>query len=202
MLDLTGVRAMAGAARRREYLGLSESDADHAVDVLRSSLEGGRRLTRAQCIAALEAAGISGAGQRGYHLIWYASQRGVTCLAPNVGTEQTIVLLDEWAPGQRALDREEALATLATRYFRSHGPTTRQDFGGWTGLTAADAKAAISAAGDAVATVDVDGTEMLVDPGAPRCRRRRPRRRRVARAAGLRRVPARLQGPHLDARVR
>ncbi len=97
-LELTGVRALAGAAKRREFLGLSEAEADRAADVLGETLAGGGRLTRAECVAALVAAGIDGAGQRGYHLLWYAAQRGVTCIAPNIGTEQTFALLDEWRP--------------------------------------------------------------------------------------------------------
>lgn len=164
MLDLLGARPLAAAAARRAFLGLAEADADRAVDVLGAALAGGRRLTRAQCVAALEDAGIPGAGQRGYHLLWYASQRGVTCIAPNVGTEQTFALLDEWAPDSHRPDRDEALATIAVRYFRSHGPTTRQDLAGWAGLTAADAKRAIAAAGDGLVTVGVDGRELLLDP--------------------------------------
>jgi hypothetical protein len=162
LLELTGVRALSGAAKRREFLGLAEAEADRAVDVLGAALAGGGRLTRAECVAALVAAGIDGAGQRGYHLLWYAAQRGVTCIAPTIGTEQTFALLDEWAPGQRKLDRDEALATLALRYFRSHGPTTRQDFAGWTGLTAADAKRGIAAAGAELTTVLVDGVESVL----------------------------------------
>lgn len=162
LLELTGVRALAGAAKRREFLGLSEAEADRAVDVLGAALAGGTRLTRTECVAALVAAGIDGAGQRGYHLLWYAAQRGVTCIAPNIGTEQTFALLDEWAPDQHQLDRDEALAALALRYFRSHGPTTRQDFAGWTGLTAADAKRGIAAAGDDLTTVVVDGAEAVL----------------------------------------
>ena len=110
-----------------------------------------------------EQAGISSAGQLGYHLLWYASQRGVTCIAPNVGTEQTFVLLDEWVPDPVRLDRDEALATIAVRYFRSHGPTTRQDFAGWTGLTMADAKKGIAAAGDRLAGATADGREVFLD---------------------------------------
>ncbi len=174
MLDLMGVRALARAARRREYLGLPEAVADHAVEVLGAALAGGRRLTRAQCVEALEQAGISGAGQRGYHLLWYASQRGVTCIAPNVGTEQTFVLLDEWVPDPHRPDRDEALATIAVRYFRSHGPTTRQDFAGWTGLTVADARRGVAAAGDALVAVDVDGREMLADTALVESHRLQP----------------------------
>jgi hypothetical protein len=164
MLEILGARALAGAAARRAALGLPDEIADRAVDVLGAALAGGGRLTRAQCLAVLSEAGISGAGQFGYHLLWYASQRGVTCIAPNIGTEQTFVLLDEWAPDPHRPERDEALATIALRYFRSHGPTTRQDFIRWTGLTAADAKRGIAAAGQELTTVQVEGQDMLLDP--------------------------------------
>jgi hypothetical protein len=166
MLDLMGVRALAGAAGRRATLGLSEDLADRAVEILGTVLAGGGRMTRAQCLAALAEAGITGSGQFGYHLLWYASQRGVTCIAPHIGKEQTFVLLDEWAPKQHQPDRDEALATIAVRYFRSHGPTTRQDLAGWTGLGAADVKRGLAVAGDALTTVRVDGREMIVAPAA------------------------------------
>lgn len=164
MLELTGTRALAGAAARRATIGLSEEAADRAVEVLGAALAGGGRLTRAQCLATLSEAGVPVTGQWGYHLLWYASQRGVTCMAPNIGKEQSFVLLDEWVPDPHRPDHDEALGTIALRYFRSHGPTTRQDFAGWTGLTAAEAKRGIAAAGDALTTVRVDGTEMVVDP--------------------------------------
>ena len=164
MLELMGQRALAGAAARRAFLGLDEAVADRAVDVLGAALAGGGRLTRAECVARLERAGIPGAGQLGYHLLWYASQRGGTCIAPNVGTEQTFVLLDEWVPDPVRLDRDEALATIAVRYFRSHGPTTRQDFAGWTGLTMTDTRRGIAVAGDRLARATVDGKEVFLDP--------------------------------------
>ncbi len=163
MLAVTGVRALAGAASRRAQLGLAEADADRAADVLGATLAGGRRLTRAECLATLGAAGLDTAGQRGYHLLWYASQRGVTCIAPHVGKEQTFALLDEWVPDPRRPDRDEALGLLARRYVRSHGPVTAQDLARWTGLTVTDARRGIAVAGDALATVEVDGAEALVD---------------------------------------
>lgn len=173
MLDLTGVRALAGAPARRAVLGLTEAEADRAADVLGAALTGGGRLTRAQCLDTLTAAGVDVSGQRGYHLLWYASQRGVTCIAPHVGTEQTFALLDEWIPDPHRPERDEALGILAGRYFRSHGPTTRRDFTGWTGLTAADTKRAVAVATDAgtLTTVRVDGVEAYLDPAlldAPR----------------------------------
>jgi len=164
MLELMGVRALAGAAARRATIGLDAATADRGVEVLGEALAGGRRLTRAECLAALAEAGVGSAGQLGYHLLWYASQRGVTCIAPHIGSEQTFVLLDEWVPKPNRPDRDEALGLIALRYFRSHGPTTRKDFAGWTGLTMSDARAGIAAAGAALTTVEVDGVEMIADP--------------------------------------
>jgi hypothetical protein len=164
MLDVMGSRALAGAAKRRETLGLTAREADKAVELLEATLRGGNRLTRSECLAALADGGIEVTGQRGYHLLWYASQQGVTCLAPNRGKEATFVLLHEWVPGQRTPDRDEALATIALRYFRSHGPATRADLARWTGLTMTDAKKGIAAVADSLTTVTVDGTAMLCDP--------------------------------------
>ena len=162
MVEVLGARALAGAARRRAHLGLDEDTAERAVDVLAIALAGGGRLTRAECLAALTEAGIPVDGQRGYHLLRYASQRGVTCMAPNRGTEQTFVLLDEWVGCSNRPSRDEGLATIATRYVRSHGPVPRSDLAGWTGLTLADTAAAVAAAGDALTTVELDGLAMLV----------------------------------------
>jgi len=169
MLDLMGVRVLAGAAKRRETLGLDEKTVDRAVEILGATLAGGGRLTRSECLTALTEGGIELAGQRGYHLLWYSAQRGVTAIAPHVGKEQTFVLLDEWVPEPRRPEREEALGLIAERYFRSHGPATRKDFAGWTGLTMADCKIGIAAAGAALSTVEVDGVEMITGvepPGA------------------------------------
>ncbi len=164
MLDLMGARALAGAAARRGTIGLTQELADRGVDALGAALAGGKRLTRAECVQVLVGAGIETPGQQAYHMLWYASQRGVTCIAPNVGTEQTFVLLDEWVPDPYRPDRDEALGIIALRYFRGHGPTTRKDFAGWTGLTAADCKRGIVVAGTALTTVQVDGVQMFAPP--------------------------------------
>jgi hypothetical protein len=160
MLDVMGVRALAGAAKRRDTIGLSEATAERGVEVLADALAGGRRLTRSECLETLTGAGVDVSGQQGYHMLWYASQRGVTAIAPHVGKEQTFVLLDEWCPAPRRPDREEALGLIASWYFRSHGPATVADLARWTGLTVTDCRAGVAAAGDTLTTVD----RMVVDP--------------------------------------
>ncbi|SCG68716.1 winged helix DNA-binding domain-containing protein [Micromonospora humi] len=163
MLALTGVRTLGGLAARWRQLGLTLTDGDRAGDVLGAALSGGGRLTRAECLTALRAAGLDTAGQRGYHLLWYAAQRGITCIAPHVGNEQSFALLDEWAPEPHRPERDEALAVLAQRYVRSHGPVTRHELARWSGLTVTDATRALTLAGDLLAPVEVDGEPAVVD---------------------------------------
>jgi hypothetical protein len=166
MLDVAGVRAVGGAAGRRAQLGLTEQIVNRAIEVLHHALTGGRSLTRGECVQLLTDAGVHTAPEHGYHLLWYASQIGVTCIGPQHGKEQTFVLLDDWVPKPNVLSRDEALATLAERYFRSHGPATRNDFVGWTGLAVADAKRGIELAGDALTTIDTDSGPMVTSIAA------------------------------------
>ncbi|MEV0001471.1 winged helix DNA-binding domain-containing protein [Micromonospora sp. NPDC050980] len=163
MLAVTGVRTLGGLTARWRQLGLTLADGDLAGDVLGAALSGGGRLTRAECLAALRTAGLDTDGQRGYHLLWYASQRGITCIAPHLGNEQSFVLLDEWAPAPRRPERDEALALLAHRYVRGHGPVTRHELARWSGLTVTDATRALTLAGDLLAPVEVDGEPAVVD---------------------------------------
>jgi hypothetical protein len=94
----------------------------------------------------LQSARITPKGQRGIHILQRLSQDGILCFGPRKGKQQTFVLLDEWIPHAGARARDEALAELALRYFRGHGPATAQDFAWWIGLTLRDANAGLDAA--------------------------------------------------------
>jgi hypothetical protein len=77
----------------------------------------------------------------------YAELEQAICSGPRRGKEFTYALLDERVPPAPALSRAEALAELTRRYFTGHGPATLKDFTWWSGLTVADAKAGLAAAG-------------------------------------------------------
>jgi hypothetical protein len=161
MLEVTGSRALAGAPRRREVIGLDERAANQAVDVLGSALAGGRQLRRSECIELLTSAGLITAPEHGYHLLWYCSQVGVSCIGPQAGKEQTFVLLDEWVPEPRRLEREEAIALLVQRYYQSHGPGAESEFARWSGLGLGDTRRALAANSDTLGTADFDGTVVI-----------------------------------------
>jgi hypothetical protein len=80
----------------------------------------------------------------------------VVCSGPRRGKQFTYALFEERVPARPALSRDEALATLARRYFESHGPATLKDFVWWSGLTVRDATAGIEMARPALARETVD----------------------------------------------
>ncbi|HEX7802731.1 MAG TPA: winged helix DNA-binding domain-containing protein [Pseudoxanthomonas sp.] len=125
--------------------------------VLVKALRDGQQLTRGEVYAKLEEAGISTAKQRGIHITGRLAQEGLLCLGPRADKQPTFVLLDEWIPGSRTLEREQALAELARRYFHSHGPATPQDFAWWSGLTVKDVQLAIELAAGELAQEIIDG---------------------------------------------
>jgi hypothetical protein len=159
MLTLCASRILAADARRMRQLDLTLATIERCQAVFVDALSGGKRLTRAAMLTLLENDGISTAGQRGYHILWYLAQSGVICLGPMEGKQQTFALLDEWAPHARDLPREEALAELTRRFFTSHGPATLADFARWSGLTLTDTKAGVRMNSDALTATTIDGTE-------------------------------------------
>jgi Winged helix DNA-binding domain len=167
MLELLGPRVLAGAATRRAALEITEADIERARELAVAALHGGRRLSRADLLAAIADGGVSTAGQRGYHLLWYLAQTGTLVLGPTRDGDQLFVLLDEWVPAPRRLDREAALAELALRFFRSHGPATVKDLARWGGLGIRDVRAGLAVAADRLERLEVDGTEHWLDPGTP-----------------------------------
>jgi hypothetical protein len=167
MLDVLGPRLVAGAAKRRERLGLTEADAERARELAIAALAGGGRLSRAALLSALAEGGVDVSGQRGYHLLWYLAQTGTLCLGPTQDGDQLFVLLDEWVAAPRRLEREEALGELVRRYFTGHGPATVADLVRWAGTTVRDVRTGLALARGDLETLDVDGEAHFLGPETP-----------------------------------
>lgn len=145
LLMLTSPRNIAASARRRANLKLDDKTLARCHQVFTKVLQGGQQKSRDEMYAALETAGISTQGQRGYHLLWNAALHGLICFAATTDKEQTFALLEEWVAPTPDKTRDEALAVLAWRYFSSRAPVTVQDFIWWSGLSAADARSGFEA---------------------------------------------------------
>jgi hypothetical protein len=95
----------------------------------------GKQMTREELYAVLERNKIKTANTRGLHILGYHAQQALICFGPRRGKQQTLVLLDEWLPPVKMIEREEALSRLALRYTLSHGPVQVEDLAWWAGLT-------------------------------------------------------------------
>lgn len=146
MLQCTTERLLQQARPTHERQGLTTPVYERARELAVEALHGGRCLTRDEFQTLLERHGIGTADGRGYHLIWHLAQTGTLCWGPTVGSAQALVLLDEWVPRPKRLERDEALAEFLLRYIRGHGPATLQDFVWWSKVTVAEAKRGLAIA--------------------------------------------------------
>jgi hypothetical protein len=148
---------IAGNERRYRQLGLDAADFIKSNRMIEKVLGEERPLPRSQIAAALEAAGLSAAGQRLPYLLQRAALDGLICLGQPEGRESTYTLLTGQVLSGRTLTGEEALAELTQRYFASHGPATAADFIWWSGLPATDARRGIAAVQSSLSQIQEDG---------------------------------------------
>ena len=159
MLELLTPRVVAGAAGLYRRLGLDEETFARGRKLFVKALGGGRQLTRTALYRVLEAAGISTQDSRGLNILGRLAQERLICFGAREGKQQTFVLLDEWVPGAKSMPREEALAELARRYFKSRGPATVQDFAWWSGLTMREAAAGVGLVKESLSRESVGGSD-------------------------------------------
>jgi len=171
MIRLLAPRGIALMTTYHRTMGITDDELVRVGKVLESALARDTQLTRAEIYERLNAEGIAtavrGIPMRGGHLLVHWAQAGLICLAARKGKHPTFALLDDWIPRGRNLSGDEALAELATIYFRAHAPATAKDFAWWSSLPMAQAKRAAHLAGDLLKSTIVDGVEYWMVRDAP-----------------------------------
>ncbi len=171
MLELLAQRVYAGTNRRLRAFDIDKAVLSASRKVIIKALEGGRQLAREDLYQVLDDAGIDTGSGRGMHLVWAHAHERLICCGERLGKQHSFVLFEEWLPDAKTLSRDEALATLAKRYFTSHGPATTRDFAWWSGLTLADANRGLEMA-QPLDEIEHDGRQYwwvereIADPGA------------------------------------
>jgi hypothetical protein len=143
MLELTAPHIKASMKSRHKELGLAEIILRKSNTIIGKALRVGNHLTREELIAELGKAKIATDNNRASHLLAWAELNGIVCSGTTKSGKQTYAPLEERVPKTKRLTREEALATLAKKYFTSHCPATLHDFVWWSGLPVSDAKQAL-----------------------------------------------------------
>ena len=140
MLELTGPRVHARMATYDRQMGLDAGVMTRSAALIERALGDNGCLTRRELGAQLERRGLPGGTRELAHIAMYAELEGLICSGPRRGRQPSYALVSDRAPHARRLQRDEALAELTQRYFRSHGPATVRDFVWWSGLNTPDAR--------------------------------------------------------------
>jgi hypothetical protein len=147
LLALTAPRVNLRCGPNYRKLELDDAAFKRSRKVFEKALRNGKHLTRSELRKRLNESDIEANDTiRLAHILIRAELDGIVCSGPRSGKQFTYALLEERVAGTKRIDRDEALARLTQRYFRSHGPATLQDFAWWSGLTTADAKRGVELA--------------------------------------------------------
>ena len=117
---------------------ISEDEEKRANDIIADCLQGRGSVTGRELKALLTERGLTDDAHTMSVYLRFAEYDGVICSGKYHPNQNTYALLNERVPAQPAVSRDEALALLARKYFRSHAPATLDDFVWWTGLTRTD----------------------------------------------------------------
>jgi len=135
---LTG--GLTATTNRRRLARLGVADPERGLKAIEGALAAEGPLDRAALTERVRAAGVPAEGQVVPHLLSLSASRGTILLTG----EEFALTGDRFGPPP---DRDAALAELARRYLRGHGPATAADLAAWSGLGLRAARAGLSAIG-------------------------------------------------------
>lgn len=175
LVSLTAPRVLRTFRQLRRELGIADATIDAATTVILDALGAEGHLTRAELGERLANHGLPADGRSLMVVVAHAELAALICSGPTKDGRHTYALLEERAPNARRLDREEALAELAQRYFTGHGPATERDLAYWATMTLTDVRAGLSAIAAQLESFEHDGRTYwqgprsdAADPPSPR----------------------------------
>jgi uncharacterized protein YcaQ len=147
--------------------GLTREEADAMLAAIPAALDG-RLLTREELageVARLTGIdGLDGKLRGGFgDLLKPAAFRGDLCFAPSDGRNVRFARPDQWLGAWEPVDADEAVSAVTRRYLAAYGPANREALARWFGMPSpALAGRWLAALGDEAATVEVDGSALVM----------------------------------------
>ena len=129
------------------------------------SLETEGDLTRTQLAGALAARGVVAGGHLLMILLAHLELQTLICSGRPADGQHTYARMADRVFQPRRLERDEALAELARRYFTGHGPATEKDLAYWATLTVTDVRRGLAAVSDELERFTHDGRTYWHAPG-------------------------------------
>ena len=142
-LSASSLQATIRDKKRMAALLLSEDTFRKGCRLFEQHLAGTTGMTKDELEAIFVAEGIPCVTGTMYRLLMFAETIGLICSGIDQNGKPTYALMDERVPPTPERSREESIALLAERYFRSHSPATLADFVWWSGLGIREARAGI-----------------------------------------------------------
>lgn len=162
---LAGARSWTKGSWQKNFL--TETEMDRLTDAVRRALEPGEPLTREELVAQLDDDELAQHVSSGWSAVLKPlAWQGFLCQGPAHGNRITFVRPEAWSSDWQGVGDEDVAAQHVLRaYLAAHGPATIAGFDQWL-LRGHTPKAKLKRwfhdLGDAVTTVDVDGTEAYV----------------------------------------
>lgn len=168
LLELTAPRIRPLILRQlTETHGLAGAGLDRAVSIVLQALSEQPDQTREQLAECLRGHGLEPNGQLMMLLLALLELDRLVCSGRWLDGAHTYAAFADRVPSTSRLDREEALAELALRYFSGHGPATERDLAYWATLTLGDVRRGLLQVRDRLASFDHDGRTFWHAPGDP-----------------------------------
>lgn len=166
MAELSAKSLMSKCLLYAKQRGLTEEDYRHHKLKIEKVLAG-QQLTRQEVVERLNSSGINVHEDIVKMCLSLAEGEGMVCSGAENAGKHTYALTCERITDAVELSREEALAEIARRYFRSHGPATLEDFVWWSALNMREARSAIASLGQEILTERYNDREMMIHVSSP-----------------------------------
>ena len=168
MLELCRDSALRGLRGWMKSNGVFIPDAEQSAvqQVFTDVLSKNRSVLKSDFAVALKDRGMAMPDQRLSYHIRLAEYSGMLCSGDLLPLKKSYSLTSEKLPACGAIPREEALALLARKYFRSHGPATLEDFSWWSGLGLIECKNGMDALGAELVRERWKGLEFFLHEGS------------------------------------
>ncbi len=140
MLELTAANIKARMRTNDKKLGITEALFKKSNGIIEKALNEHEQLNRDEIIQLFNKHKIAVNENRLSHFLIRAELDAIICSGKIKYNKNTYALLAKRVTKKKTFKREEALGTLAEKYFISRGPATVADFAWWSGLSVTDAK--------------------------------------------------------------
>ena len=140
---VTAPRLRSVSNRQLGQDGVSAVGLARGIAAIKRALGEDGPMARSHLRERLDQAGVPTSGQTFVHMLFRATLEGLIVRGPIVNGEHAFVLTEEWLGPRRVIDGDRAVAELARRYLRGHGPADARDLAKWAGVPLRDARAGI-----------------------------------------------------------